>query len=125
MFVLKRSSGVPMLYYYRDTKKRWQKQSPKGVVVLSPWFHVSISHECSYKFSFTVKHPEGTVYLAAKDDETMNNWLVNIQGQMILNTKEGNVMHTPCTSIGYVPPAFLVLLCLLRYEICMFVKSVI
>lgn len=89
LFVLKRSQGVPMLYYYRDVKKRWQKQTPKGVVVLSPWLQVSIAHECSYKFSFTIKHPEGTVYLAAKDNDTMNNWIVNIQAQMTLNTKEG------------------------------------
>jgi len=93
LFVLKRTSGVPMLYYYRDTKKRWQKQSPKGVVVLSPWFQVSIAHECSYKFGFILKHPEGTLYLAANDDETMNRWLVNIQAQMTLNTKEGILQY--------------------------------
>ena len=89
LFVLKRSSGVPMLYYYRDTKKRWQKQTAKGVVVLSPWFHLSIAHECSYKFGFTIRYPEGILYLAARDNDTMNNWLVNIQAQMTLNTKEG------------------------------------
>ena len=90
LFVLRRSSNVPMLYYYRDTRKRWQKQSPKGIVVLSPWFHVSIVHECAYKFSFMITHPEGIIYLAAKDNETMNTWIVNIQAQTTLNIKEGN-----------------------------------
>lgn len=94
LFVLRRTSDVPMLYYYRDTKKRWQKQTAKGVVVLSPWFYVSIAHECAYKFSFIIKHPEGTIYLAAKDNDSMNSWLVNIQAQLILNTKEGTYNNT-------------------------------
>jgi len=89
LFVLRRSTNVPMLSMYRDTKKRWQKQTAKGIIILSPWLHVSIAHECSYKYSFIVKHPEGTLILAAKDSETMNSWLANLQSQMTLNTKEG------------------------------------
>lgn len=99
LFVLKRTSDVPMLYYYRDTKKRWQKQTPKGVIVLSPWFRVSIAHECAYKFSFVIKHPEGIIYLAAKDNDSMNSWLVNIQAQLTLNTKEGD----DCYEVEAIP----------------------
>jgi len=93
LFVLRRNANVPMLSMYRDTKKRWQKQTAKGIIVLSPWVHVSIAHECSYKYSFVVKHPEGTLILSAKDSETMNSWLVNLQSQMTLNTKEGQLLN--------------------------------
>jgi len=89
LFVLKRSGNVPMLSMYRDVKKRWQRQTAKGIIALSPWVHVSIAHECSYKYAFTVKHPEGSLILAAKDADTMDTWLAHLQQQMTLNTKEG------------------------------------
>ena len=44
LVVLKRQPGSKRasLDYYKDIRKRWQKQTPKGVISLWPWFQVRV-----------------------------------------------------------------------------------
>lgn len=86
LFVLKHytSTGRATLDYYKSTKKRWQKQSIKGVISLWPDFKLSIAHQCSYKYTLSLETPEQTVYLAAPSVVVMNRWYYFIQTQQIL-----------------------------------------
>lgn len=87
------SSGRATLDFYKNTSKRWQKQTIKGVISLFPYFEISIAHQCSYKYTFKISTPEGTVYLAASNSTAMNKWIYFIQTQKILEPTQGKSLY--------------------------------
>lgn len=97
LFVLKHysASGRSSLDYYKNTSKRWQKQSIKGVISLWPNFEISIAHLCSYKFTLKLATAEHTVYLAASNATGMNKWYYFIQTQVKLNPTQGRLFFFP------------------------------
>ena len=62
------------LDYYRDSKKRWQKQQKSGSIELN-FYCVSLAHNCSYQFPLKIiTKKEGELYLAASTFGAMNKW---------------------------------------------------
>ena len=104
LFVLKYDPQTKRstLDFYKDTKKRWQKQVAKGFVSLSPSFRLSLAHMSSYKFPMKLVASDGQTFcLAAPDVQTMNVWYNHIQSQLSLDNlpdKKGERhIHTVCT----------------------------
>ena len=88
LFVLKHDprTNRATLDFYKDTKKRWQKQVAKGLISLWPSFRLSLAHVSSYKFPIKLVTSDGqTFYLAAPDFQTMNFWYSRIQTQLSLD----------------------------------------
>ena len=88
LFVLKQDPQTKRstLDFYKDTKKRWQKQIAKGLISLWPTFRLSLAHVSSYKFPIKLVTSDGqTFYLAAPDSQTMNVWYNQIQSQLTLD----------------------------------------
>ncbi len=76
------------LSYYKDTRKKRQKQAPKGIVSLWPWFQLSLAHNCSHKFPLRLTNSEVTVYLSAASFIMMNRWFFHLQTQRILEPQK-------------------------------------
>ncbi len=74
-----------MLDYYKDKKKRWQKQDTVGVIPLFPSFKLSLAHECSFKFPLKLVASGQTHYLSAADFRSMNAWFHHIQLARVLD----------------------------------------
>ena len=88
LFVLKHDPKTKRssLDFYKDTKKRWQKQVAKGIISLWPSFHLSLAHGSSYKFPLKLVTSDRQTYcLAAQDFQTMNTWFTHIQRQLTLD----------------------------------------
>lgn len=88
LFVLKHDpkTNRSTLDFYKDTKKRWQKQVAKGLVSLWPTFRLSLAHMSSYKFPMKLVTSDGQTFcLAAPDFQTMNVWYNQIQSQLSLD----------------------------------------
>ena len=85
LFVLKhdREAQISTLDYYRDVKKRWQKQEKRGSINLWPYFDLSLAHNCSYKFPLKITTTLGDrkeeYYLAAGSFDSMNKWCNSLQ----------------------------------------------
>ena len=88
LFVLKRDPKTKRstLDFYKDTKKRWQKQVAKGLISLWPSFQLSLAHVCPYKFPIKLVTSDGqTFYMAAPNAHTMNTWYTYLQTQITLD----------------------------------------
>lgn len=87
LFVLKwyATTDRSTLDYYKDTKKRWQKQDAVGVASLWPAFSVSLAHSCAYKFTIQLQTAESVLYLACDTEDSMIQWLNQIQMQRKLD----------------------------------------
>lgn len=87
LVVLKRQAGSKRasLDYYKDVRRRWQKQTAKGIISLWPWFQVSIAHNCSYKYPLKVTTSDHVLYMAAPSLAVMNKWIYYIQTQRLLD----------------------------------------
>ena len=102
LFVLKwyPTTDRSTLDYYKDTKKRWQKQEAVGVVSLWPTFEVSLAHSCPYKFTIQLQTVENLLYLACDTEDDMMQWLNHIQMQRKLSPKSGEISTPPPISTG-------------------------
>ena len=99
LFVLKHylTSGRSTLEYYKNTRKRWQKQPTKGILSLWPRFEISLAHLCSYKYTLALTTTEaGTIYLAANSAPGMNKWFYYIQTQHIMEPAPGGYSLAYC-----------------------------
>ena len=100
LFVLKHDPKTKRstLDFYKDTKKRWQKQVAKGLISLWPTFRLSLAHMSSYKFPIKLVTSDGQTFcLATPDFQTMNVWYNQIQSQLTLDNlftdKKGGVYN--------------------------------
>lgn len=87
LFVLKQDQELkkPVLEYYKDVNKRWQKQEKKGSIELWPNFEVSLAHNCSYQFPLKVTVANNREhFMAASNFEMMNKWCTSLQMQSYL-----------------------------------------
>ena len=91
LFVLKHdpSKKRSILDYYKNTSKRWQKQSAKGSIPLPESFELSLAHQCSYKYTLRLTASEKTYYLACNSSQGMNKWFYWIQTQQIMVPTKG------------------------------------
>lgn len=88
LFVLKHDPKTKRstLDFYKDTKKRWQKQVAIGLISLWPSFRLSLAHSSSYKYPIKLVTSDGQTFcLAAPDCQTMNTWFTYIQAQLTLD----------------------------------------
>lgn len=88
LFVLKHDPKTKRatLDFYKDTKKRWQKQVAKGLISLWPTFRLSLAHMSSYKFPIKLVTSDRQIFcLAAPDFQMMNVWYNKIQSQLSLD----------------------------------------
>ena len=97
LFVLKYDSSKErsVLDYYKNTNKRWQKQTAKGSIPLPELFELSLAHECSYKYSLQLGTPQGVHYLACNSPQSMNKWFYHIQTQQSMVLSRGAHTSSP------------------------------